>query len=162
MSKSKPKVKGKTKRRAGSPKRRKSVSGGRRFDQALHRFHEGDEQDAKRLLLEWERESELPTNALSLLMEVCYREHDLETYARAALALSNRQPKEAEAHLCAAGGCYSTRMPASALLHFKEFVRLAPQHPMAGKVRGEIEKCARDLLKFVLAKMSTMRITCDG
>ncbi len=31
-------------------------------------------------------------------------------------------------------------MPASALLHFKEFIRLAPQHAMAGEVCGEIEK----------------------
>jgi tetratricopeptide (TPR) repeat protein len=148
MSKSKQKAKGKAKRRVGPPKRRKSVSGGRRFDQALHRFHEGDKDDAKKLLLEWEQESDLPIDALSLLMEICHRDHDLTTYARAALALSNRQPEEAEAHLCAAGGCYSTRMPASALLHFKEFIRLAPQHAMADEVRGEIEKLYKGLAEI--------------
>ena len=41
---------------------------------------------------------------------------------RFSLAAFLPGPDEAEMHLCAAGGCYSTRMPASALLHFKEFV----------------------------------------
>ena len=81
-------------------------------------------------------------------MEICHRDHDLTTYARAALALLDRQPNEAEMHLCAAGGCHSTRMPASALLHFKEFIQLAPQHAMADEVRGEVEKLRKGLAEI--------------
>ena len=151
MSKSKQNRKGKAKRRAGSPKRRRSVSGGRRFDQALHRFREGDEEDAKRLLLEWEQESALPTNALSLLMEVCYREHDLTTYARAALALSNRQPEEAERTFVLPGDanqdeCRRRRGCISRILF-----DWLPNTRWRAKCVVRLKNFARHLLKFVLA-----------
>lgn len=142
-----PKAKRKQKRRIQSKKRQQHVARQRTFSKALMLAEQGDFGEAKAELLQWEDEGQLPTDALLLLLDLCHRTKDARVYARVALKLAERTPQDPEVRLCAGGGCYATGMPALAVLHFEEFLRLAPAHPKAKEVSGEIETLRSTLAK---------------
>lgn len=142
-----PKAKRKQKRRIQSKKRQQHVARQRALSRALTLSEQGDFDEAKAELLQWEVERQLPTDALLLLLDLCHRTKDTRVYTHVALKLAERIPHDPEVRLCVGGACYAMRMPALAVLHFEEFLRLAPAHPRAKEVSGEIETLRATLAK---------------
>lgn len=146
MSTKRSKSKNKPKRRKRPGSVTPQINIRRAFQKASDAFHEDDDADkARRLLEQIESQGPMSYEVMDLYLDVLHQQRDMDHYARIATKLADRFPKDPNAVMLSASGAYATRQPVSAILAFERFLEMAPEHPGASTAREELVKLRKIL-----------------
>lgn len=149
-------AKRKNKKKA-KPKRRRPVGAAapqintrRVLQRAYDVFHEdGDSERALELLRQVETQGPLSIQAADLYLDVLHKVRDVDNYARIAIDLAQRHPRDPDANMLAGSSSLATMQPISSILFFERFLELDPKHPGASDARKQVAKL-RDRLPVIL------------